>query len=427
MSKAQAHEVYGLSNSGVDARTLDEASFTDAEWLSCFDEVPRRGSKVKCRTLKLDLWPRFYTLFTSVYQEPPSNYGMEVTKAFARGFLHECIKGPVDWALFSETMIAAMDANKLQAKKNRWSIFHASSAPHTSKFQQVKPLEQSEIVQNMHVGSEAIADLDGLLEVLERKYAHALSELNEATRKVDKYKADMHRDEGAQLLVSNLKRQLEDAQSELQKAENVSDPVDAGKLQELRMRVDTLSLTIQTVDGVVLGSGPASAGNESQEFLENAKRIEMLVRAQVDFVKDMQARRNKVFLSLPTPKLPHADLGLSDAHNICSACGLVMYDADGLCMFILPCGHAYHIYCFAHLATSKEICMAMGCTQMISLATRSSVMLGHIDAPDYARESRSTIASMLPNTAAKLSFSHGTYHTFMLSNSCLHYCFFCLH
>ena len=84
MSKAQAHEVYGLSNVGVDVQTLGEANFFDADWLTCFDEVPRRGSKVKCRTLKPDLWPRFYTLFTSVYQEPPTNYGMEVTKAFAR-------------------------------------------------------------------------------------------------------------------------------------------------------------------------------------------------------------------------------------------------------------------------------------------------------------------------------------------------------
>ena len=31
MSKAQAHEVYGLSNFGVDARTLGEANFIDAE------------------------------------------------------------------------------------------------------------------------------------------------------------------------------------------------------------------------------------------------------------------------------------------------------------------------------------------------------------------------------------------------------------
>ena len=131
-----------------------------------------------------------------------------------------------------------------------------------------------------------------------------------------------------------------------------------------------------------------------------------------------------MFLSLSTPKLPHDDLGLSDVQNICLACGLAMYDADGLCMFILPCGHAYHIYCFAHLATSKEICMAMGCAQMILPATKSLVMPGHIDAFSYARESQSIVPSMLPNNVGKLCFSHGTYHTFMLSNPCLHYFFF---
>ena len=88
-----------------------------------------------------------------------------------------------------------------------------------------------------------------------------------------------------------------------------------------------------------------------------------------------------------------------------------MYDADGVCMFTLPCGHAYHIYCFAHLAITKGICMAMGCAQMISPSTRSMVMPGHIDALGYARESRSTVPSMLPNSAAKSSFSHGMYHT----------------
>ena len=187
------------------------------------------------------------------------------------------------------------------------------------------------------------------------------------------------------------------------------------------MRVDRLSLTIQTVDGVVVGTAPTSPGYESQDILENAKQVEMHVRAWLDFVKHMHARKNKVFLSLSTPKLPHLDLGLFNAHNICSACGFAMYDADGLCMFVLPCGHAYHIYYFAHLATTKGICMAMGCAQVISPATRSLVMLGHIDAPGYARESQSTIPSMLPNSVAKSCFSHGMYHFFMLSNSCLHY------
>ena len=49
-----------------------------------------------------------------------------------------------------------------------------------------------------------------------------------------------------------------------------------------------------------------------------------------------------------------------------------MVDADhGLCMFLLPCGHAYHAYGFAHLAKSKDICMAMGYAQVILLASKS--------------------------------------------------------
>ena len=90
---------------------------------------------------------------------------------------------------------------------------------------------------------------------------------------------------------------MQDAQCELQKIEDVSDPANAEKVQELRMRVDRLSLTIQTVDGVVVGTAPTSPGYESQDILENAKQVEMHVRAWLDFVKDMHARKNKVFLS----------------------------------------------------------------------------------------------------------------------------------
>ena len=93
MNKAQAHEIYNLPDSGVDARTLTEADFKDRDWLTCFKQVPKRGNKVKCRDVLPEYWNRFYTLFTSVYQEPPTNYGMEETKVFARGFLFECEKG----------------------------------------------------------------------------------------------------------------------------------------------------------------------------------------------------------------------------------------------------------------------------------------------------------------------------------------------
>ena len=112
---------------------------------------------------------------------------------------------------------------------------------------------------------------DELLKFIERKYAHAILELNKATRKVEKHKGDIHWGEGAQLLVNSLKKQLQDAQCELQKIQDVFDPANVEKVQELRMRVDRLSLTIQTVDGVVVGIAPTSPGYESQDILENAK------------------------------------------------------------------------------------------------------------------------------------------------------------
>ena len=431
MTKAQAHEVYGLSDSGVDARTLGEADFTDDEWQKCFEEVPRRGSKVKCRVVRAEFWPRFYTLFTSVYQEPPSNYGMEVTKAFARGFLHENVKGPVNWALFAEDMIFAMDASKLQAKKNRWAVFHGSSAAQNSRSRQGPKIERTEVgheqgletpllglqdvKKNMCFSLESLIELDRMHEAVEARHAFALSEFSEARRKVDLHKAEMHREEGAQLLVDSLRRQLQDAEAEVQEAEKGPDAQDAGKLQVLRSRVDTLTLTIHTLAGVVVDIVPDGARSAALEQLELAQQREALVRAQLDFIKSMQAKRSKVLLCVPTPKLPPVDMGSSDTRSICSACGLVMYDEDGLGMFVLPCAHVYHIYCFAHLATSKETCMGMGCMQTISPVARSLAMLGHTGAPSYGVESRTTSAPVLINSATKTTIESGMHSISMLS------------
>lgn len=288
MTKAQTHEVYGLSDCGVDARTLGEVDFPNDEWQKCFAEVPRRGSKVKCRVVRTEFWPRFYTLFTSVYQEPPSNYGMEVTKAFARGFLHENIKGPVNWALFAEDMISAMDASKLQAKKNRWAVFHGSFAAHNSRSRQGPKIERSEVgheqgpetpllslqdmKKNMYFSLESLTELDRMHEAVEARHAIALLEINEARRKVDLHKADMHREEGAQLLVDSLRRQLQDAEAEVQEAEKGPDAQDAGKLQVLRSRVDRLTLTIHTLAGVVVDSVPDGARSAALEQLELAQQ-----------------------------------------------------------------------------------------------------------------------------------------------------------
>ncbi|MCO5568688.1 hypothetical protein L7F22_022387 [Adiantum nelumboides] len=71
-------------------------------------------------------------MFTSVYQEPLGNYGMEVTKAFARDFLYEHLRGAVNWAAFAESIVANMESSKLQLKKQRWAKFHSSIAPQSS-------------------------------------------------------------------------------------------------------------------------------------------------------------------------------------------------------------------------------------------------------------------------------------------------------
>ena len=157
---------------------------------------------------------------------------MEVTKAFARGFLHEHLKGPLNWASFAEDMIFPMDPSKVHAKKNRWAVFHGSSASHNSRSREGPKIEQSEVgheheqgletplsklqdaIKNMYSSLESLTKLDGMHEAAEARHAIVLLELSEARRKVDLHKAKMHQEEGAQLLMDNLRRQLQNEEAE---------------------------------------------------------------------------------------------------------------------------------------------------------------------------------------------------------------------
>ena len=96
MTKSEAHAVYKLSDWGHDPRAISEDIFNTEDWLHIFSKVPKRGAKVKCKTVRKEFWESFYSVFTSVYHEPPGNYGMEVTRVFAKGFLFEQVKGRVD-------------------------------------------------------------------------------------------------------------------------------------------------------------------------------------------------------------------------------------------------------------------------------------------------------------------------------------------
>ena len=75
--------------------------------------------------MRKQYWESFYNLFTLVYQEPPRNYGMEVTQGFGKGFLYEQVKGKVDWAAFAKSIVENMEAGKLQSKRQRWAAFHS--------------------------------------------------------------------------------------------------------------------------------------------------------------------------------------------------------------------------------------------------------------------------------------------------------------
>ena len=59
----------------------------------------------------------------------------------------------------------------------------------------------------------------------------------------------------------------------------------------------------------------------------------------------------------------------------------MMDDEDSLEIFVMPCNHAYHMFYFSHIATSKDECIAMGYIQPISHTTLSLlVMLDNTDA-----------------------------------------------
>ena len=85
-----------------------------------------------------------------------------------------------------------------------------------------------------------------------------------------------------------------------------------------------------------------------------------------------------MMLQVPLPKL-HKFERESDCMYFWSACGVSLYDDEVLGMFILPCRHAYHLYCFAHIAAKEDTCLVSGCNQLISKNFKSFVFIdnGH--------------------------------------------------
>ena len=366
MTKAEAHEVYNLSNSGQDPRTILEDIFSEEDWMLVFCEVPKRGSKIKCKTVRREYWDRFYTLFTSVYQEPPGNYGMEVTRAFGKGFLYEQVKGKVDWAAFAESIVAHMEAGKLQSKRQRWTAFHSGSGLSTSRHKTM-PAEVEACNTNrsasLHVPVRMdLGRLDDILGLLEVNHRKAVQELDETFVELEAKRASMHRNEGAMGLIESIKKQLDAARARVRELDLVEDK---SQLQLQQTKVANLEISLETFSADFQDIDHATALGMAVLEYERKQSDVKIIAAQLQFVKDMHIRKSAVLLQVPPPKIPSNEFR-SDWATFCGACGVPLFDDEVLQICMLPCRHPYHAYCFAHMAAEGDNCLVSGCSHAIS-------------------------------------------------------------
>lgn len=377
MTKAEAIEVYNLNSSGQDPRSISEEVFSNEDWLQVFTEVPKRGSKVKCKTVKKNFWPEFYTSFTSVYQEPPGNYGMEVTKAFARGFLYEHLRGPVNWAAFSESIVAHMESGKLQMKKQRWAAFHSPGAQSSRRMPMVMDVDDWDAkkgTMKMHIGTTPVHNLDDIVALVAAKHDKVLYELNQVAMKAEDQKAKLHRNEGAMGLILSLTKQIAAARDRLQDLESVN--ADSSHVELQRTRVVTLEITLETLRSEV---EYVDSDDAVQREFDRKESKAKLIGAQVDFVRYMQTKKSRVLLQVPVPKVPTGEASVHGLDRSCIACGVPMFDDEALGVFMLPCQHEYHTFCFAHVAGKQDTCIAPGCSQEISQRIRSLMLIDSDD------------------------------------------------
>ncbi|MCO5595630.1 hypothetical protein L7F22_049675 [Adiantum nelumboides] len=147
-----------------------------------------------------------------------------------------------------------MDSSKLQAKKQRWAAFQSSSAPSNLRRRMTKTLDHLEAPKETPIyivddvrkknlfGPSSLTELDTVYNIVVSKHSFALSEYNEAFKKLELLQEDVHQNEGANLLVDKLRGQLKDADAALLKAEDSINVVDAMHVEELKNTIDKLSL-----------------------------------------------------------------------------------------------------------------------------------------------------------------------------------------
>ncbi|MCO5591581.1 hypothetical protein L7F22_045568 [Adiantum nelumboides] len=110
-------------------------------------------------------------------------------------------------------------------------------------------------------------ELDTIYNMVLSKHSFALSEYNEAFKKLELLQADVHQNEGSNLLVGKLRGQLKDTEAALLKAEGSIDAVDAMK-EDGDASVDTGGIgRIQVVMQVV----PGGAGDDTKIIIEKSE------------------------------------------------------------------------------------------------------------------------------------------------------------
>ena len=182
---------------------------------------------------------------------------MEVTRVFAKSFLFEQVKGRVDWAAFSESIVAHMEASKLQSKKQRWAVFHlrspATMLGSSSKLPSPKCKQSSVDMDDCNTSGRSVMPvpvkldffhLDSVLQYVAAKHETALHELDQSSTKLEAEKANLHRNEGAVGLIASLTQQLEDARSSLKQLASLDD---TSQLEVQKIKVKNLQIAIDTI------------------------------------------------------------------------------------------------------------------------------------------------------------------------------------
>ncbi|MCO5588615.1 hypothetical protein L7F22_042572 [Adiantum nelumboides] len=243
---------------GLDSMLM--AYFTNKDWLKYFKEVPKRGSKVKCRDVKPELWNR----------QRSRNGQLSIPP------LH---------------LIVCETPNHLETP-------------------QETPIYTVDDVQKKNLfGPSSLTELDTVYNMAVSEHSFTLLQYNEAFKKLELLQADGHRNKGANLLVDKLKGQLKDIEAALLKAEHSVDVVDAMHVEELKNMIGRLSLTLQTLQVVVEEKAPLDAMSNALKERDFTQEVEECTKAWMDFVRSMQVKRSTVLLFAPPPKVPPVDMG----------------------------------------------------------------------------------------------------------------------